>query len=81
MSVLLAVFTLAETLVFADPLNLDPTGTAYLTIFITFLIGVVLIVQGILGVYSSHVHSQSQRRPPFIINSRGSIRCGDNDRP
>ena len=81
MSVLLAVFTLVETLVFADPLNLDPTGTAYLTIFITFLIGVVLIVQGILGVYLSHVHAQSQGRPLFIINSRGSIRCGDNDRP
>lgn len=61
-----------EQFLLGDPLQLNFTGTALLGIFITFLVGLVLISEGILAVYLSHIYEQTQGRPLFIIDDSES---------
>jgi glycosyltransferase involved in cell wall biosynthesis len=62
----LAVFI--EQLLLGDPLHWKFTGTAMLGILITFLVGIVLMSQGILSLYISRIHNQSKQRPLYIID-------------
>ena len=55
-----------------DPLHFRATGTAYLSVLILFLIGLVLVSQGIIGLYLSHIHAETQNRPLYIIDSERS---------
>lgn len=66
------LFILVEQFVLGDPLGLNFTGSALLGIFISFLVGLVMTSQGVMAVYLSHVHTQSQDRPLFVVNKRGS---------
>lgn len=66
-SVLAFVFSAGEMLI-GDPLSLHITGTAYLVILVLFLMGFVLISQGIMALYLSHIHTETQNRPLFVIN-------------
>jgi polyisoprenyl-phosphate glycosyltransferase len=71
LSVLLGVFSATE-MVIGDPLGLKITGSAYLVILILFLVGLLLISQGIMALYLSHMHTESQNRPLFILNQATS---------
>lgn len=71
-SLFFGIFILVEQLLLGDPLGLNFTGTALLSILISFLIGLVLTSQGIIAIYLSHVHSQTQERPLFVINPSSS---------
>ena len=55
-----------------DPLQFHATGTAYLSILILFLLGLVLVSQGIIGLYLSHIHAETQNRPLYIIDPERS---------
>jgi dolichol-phosphate mannosyltransferase len=79
LSLLSGIFILVEQFALDDPLNLNFTGSALLGILISFLIGLVLTSQGIIAVYLSHVHGQSQERPLFVIDSAHSIGIDVND--
>lgn len=60
--------------IFGDPLRLHATGGAYLTVFMLFLVGILLVSQGIIGLYLSHIHTETQNRPLYVvdeINSKG----------
>lgn len=72
LSLIIGIFIALEQFVFGDPLKLAFTGSALLGIFVSFLVGMVLISQGIIAMYLSHVHHQSQGRPLFVINKKGS---------
>jgi len=61
-----------EQFIMGDPLQLQFTGSALLGIFITFLVGLILISEGLLAVYLSHIYEQAQGRPMFIIDSSES---------
>lgn len=50
-----------------DPLSLSISGAALLAIFVTFLIGIVLICQGLLALYLESVYYETQNRPLFVI--------------
>lgn len=68
------IFIFIEQFILQDPLGLNFTGAALLGIFISFLVGLVLISQGMMAIYLSHVHAQTQQRPLFVIdyeNSKG----------
>ncbi|MEO8105514.1 MAG: glycosyltransferase family 2 protein [Candidatus Saccharibacteria bacterium] len=52
-----------------DPLHLQATGSAYVMILLLFLVGVLLVSQGIIGLYLSHIHTETQNRPLYIIDS------------
>lgn len=48
----------------------DISGSAMVGILVTFLVGLLLVAQGILAVYLSHIYVQAQGRPPL---RRGSF--------
>ncbi len=79
LSVLLALFSITEMLA-GDPLNLNITGTAYLVMLALFLLGMVLISQGITALYLSHIHTETQNRPLYIIDPTGSRGIGPTSR-
>ena len=51
-----------------DPVHLRATGSAYVMVLLLFLVGVLLVSQGIIGLYLSHIHSETQNRPLYIID-------------
>ena len=71
-SFVLGVFVIIEEFIMADPLQLRWTGTTCLSIFITFLIGLVLISQSITALYISHIHAEAQGRPLYIVDRKNS---------
>lgn len=72
LSLLAGLFIIIEQFVLGDPWSLNFTGSAMLGVFISFLVGLVLTSQGMIAIYLSHVHNQSQNRPLFIVNKRSS---------
>ncbi len=50
-----------------DPLSLRATGGAYLIVLVLFLVGILLVSQGIIGLYLSHIHAETQNRPLYIL--------------
>lgn len=66
-SILLALLSATE-MILGDPLNLRITGSAYLLMLMLFLVGVVLVSQGIIALYLSHIHTETQNRPLYIVD-------------
>lgn len=62
-----------EQFIFSDPYALNFTGTALLGIFISFLVGIVLMSQGMLALYLSHIYGQTQGRPLYVIDTVHSV--------
>lgn len=77
LSVLAGVFILIEQFIMSDPLQLHFSGAAILSIFIAFLVGIILVSQAVLSVYVSHIYAQTQERPLFVINRRSSHKLND----
>jgi glycosyltransferase involved in cell wall biosynthesis len=61
-----------------DPLNWNATGSAYLMVLLLFLVGVILVSQGIIGLYLSHIHTETQNRPLFVIDQARSVGINEN---
>lgn len=72
LSILIALFMVIDALV-GDPLNLNATGSAYVVVLLLFLMGVLLVSQGIIGLYLSHIHTETQNRPLYIVDKQKSI--------
>lgn len=66
-SLSLISFLFIEKYFLADPLNFDVTGTAFLAIFLSFLVGIVLACQGLLALYIENIYYETQNRPLYII--------------
>lgn len=79
-SLLAGVFIIVEQFLLGDPFGLNVTGSAMLGIFISFLVGIVLSAQGMMALYLSHIHAESQARPIFVIDPTRSIRLQQVDR-
>jgi 5-bromo-4-chloroindolyl phosphate hydrolysis protein len=62
-----------------DPFHWKFTGTAMLGILIIFLVGILLMAQGIMSVYISMMHNQTKQRPLYIVDFENSIRLDKND--
>lgn len=71
-SLLLGCFLVLNE-VLSDPWNLHITGSAYVVTLLLFLVGIVLISQGIIGLYVSHIHAETQNRPLFVIDDAKSV--------
>ncbi len=71
-SFILGLFILIEEFIMGDPLQLGWTGTSCLSIFITFLVGLILTSQAIIALYISHIHAEAQGRPLYIIDYKNS---------
>lgn len=73
LSVLLGL-VMAVNAVLGDPLAWHATGGAYVLVLVLCLIGILLMSQGIIGLYLSHIHSDAQNRPLYIIDTAASRR-------
>ena len=71
-SALLGLFIIINQYVLGDPLRLYWNGAVQMTVFITFLIGLVMISQYVTALYISHIHSETQNRPLYIISKKNS---------
>lgn len=72
LSVLLGLFMVIDALI-GDPTHLHATGSAYLVVLMLFLVGVLLVSQGIIGIYLSHIHTEAQNRPIYIVDKENSL--------
>ncbi len=79
-ALLLGVFLLIEQFLMHDPLGLDFTGSALLGVFISFLVGIVLTSEGILGLYIANVQEQSRGRPLYVIDYAHSINVSTKEK-
>lgn len=70
----IGLFILIEQVLLNDPLGLNITGTAMLGVLILFFMGILLISQGLIALYISHIHTETQNRPLYIINDQASVR-------
>lgn len=68
-----------EQLLLGDPLGWKFTGTAMLSILVLFLVGLILVAQGVLALYISYIHTQAKGRPLYIVNKRTSIGLKESD--
>lgn len=73
LSSILGISILIEQVLLNDPLGWRFTGTAMLSILVLFLVGIILVSQGILSLYISHIHNQTKNRPLYVIDHQHSI--------
>lgn len=71
-SFLLGMFVIIQQYILGDPLHLYWNGAVQMAIFITFLVGLVLISQAITALYISHIHAETQGRPLYIVDKKAS---------
>jgi polyisoprenyl-phosphate glycosyltransferase len=69
---LLGLLMIINTLL-GDPLQWRITGGAFVSVLVLFLIGILMMSQGIIGLYLSHIHSETQNRPLYIIDREASV--------
>lgn len=67
---LLGVTVGIEQIILGDPMRWNFTGTALLSIMTLFLVGLLLISQGIVSLYIAATYRQVKQRPLYIINKR-----------
>ena len=72
-SLILGLFILIQQYILGDPLKLDWSGAVAMSVFVSFLVGLVLISQAITALYISQIHTEAKGRPLYIINKRQSI--------
>ncbi len=62
-----------EQILLNDPLSWNFTGTALLGILIIFLVGIVLMSQGIMSLYIAKIFNQSKGRPLYVVDHERSV--------
>lgn len=62
----LSTFAVIEKYILGDPMGLNISGTAILAAFILFLVGILLIGQGLLAIYVARIYTEVQNRPLYI---------------
>jgi polyisoprenyl-phosphate glycosyltransferase len=73
LSLLVGVFMVVEDLILHDPLHLNLTGSGFLGILTVFLVGLVLISQGLMALYISYIYEEVRNRPLFVVDTTQSI--------
>ncbi len=68
LSSLSAVFITIESFVLDDPLGLGFSGASVLLLLAIFLIGMVMISQGIASLYLARIYEEAQDRPLYVID-------------
>lgn len=76
-SFILGFCILIEQVLLGDPWHWHFTGTAMLSVLVLFLVGLLLVAQGALALYISHIHAQTKQRPLFVINRKRSAGLRD----
>ena len=75
-SFLLGLFILIQQYILGDPLHLDWSGAVAMSVFVSFLVGLVLISQSMTALYISQIHVESKARPLYIVDREKSVGVG-----
>ena len=70
---ILGLFILIQQYILGDPLGLDWSGAVAMSVFISFLVGLVLVSQAITALYISQIHTEAKGRPLYVIDKRKSV--------
>lgn len=62
-----SIFALVEKYALGDPMHMNITGTAILAVMLLFLVGILLIGQGLLAIYVARIYTEVQNRPLYVI--------------
>ena len=54
-------------------MGLDWSGAVAMSVFVSFLVGLVLISQAMTALYVSQIHAEAKGRPLYVINKRKSF--------
>jgi len=72
-SVIFGLFILIEQYIMGDPMNLDWSGAVAMSVFVSFLVGLVLVSQSITALYISQIHAEAKGRPLYVVNKKKSF--------
>ncbi len=75
-SLIMGLFILIQQYIMGDPLHLDWSGAVAMSVFVSFLVGLVLISQSMTALYISQIHAESKGRPLYIIDKKKSKGIG-----
>lgn len=67
LSFIAGIFAVVEKYILNDPLGLALTGTAILGLMTLFLVGILLIGQGLLAIYVARIYTEVQNRPLYVL--------------
>lgn len=70
LTAVLGIFIVIEKYILGDPLLLNISGTALLAVFLSFMVGIVLVCQGLLALYIENVYYETQGRPIYVIEEQ-----------
>ena len=73
----LGLFILIQQYMMGDPLGLDWSGAVAMSVFLSFLIGLVLVSQAMTALYISQIHTEAKGRPLYVIDKEKSLGCVD----
>jgi dolichol-phosphate mannosyltransferase len=72
-SFLVIIFLGINQLLFNDVLSLGVSGTAFIALFVTLLVGLIMLAQGIIAAYIANIQLEAQNRPLYLVNKAKSI--------
>ena len=68
----LGLFILVQQYILGDPLGLEWAGAVAMSVFVAFLVGLVLISQAITALYVSQIQIEAKNRPLYVIDPKKS---------
>ena len=71
-SVIFGLFILIQQYILGDPLHLEWSGAVAMSVFVSFLVGLVLISQAMTALYIAQIHSESKDRPLYVVDKKKS---------
>lgn len=72
-SLIFGLFILIQQYILGDPLGLDWSGAVAMSVFVSFLVGLVLISQAITALYVAQIHVETKNRPLFVVDKKKSV--------
>lgn len=76
-SLIFGLFILIEQYMMGDPMGLDFSGAVAISVFVAFLVGLVLISQSLTALYISQIHAESKNRPLYVVDRKKSVGLKD----
>lgn len=76
-SLFFGLFILIQQYILNDPMGLDWSGAVAVSVFVAFLVGLVLVSQSLTALYISQIHIESKNRPLYVIDKEKSTGLKD----
>lgn len=66
------LFQLIQEYILHDPMHLEWGGGVAVSMFVAFLVGIVLVSQSITAIYISQIHAEVKGRPLYVVDKSKS---------